>query len=117
MEEAAVLASVRTTFADKFTFFQMPSSHFLRYLVPGPNGDTEKGNRYLNWVWYWNVPEGEQLQELLADHTANIRDYLVPPGMIQEKLVQDQWGIAETRFPQLFSSSSSQLKNHSATAV
>ena len=99
VREAAVSASVRNIFADKFTFFQMPSSHILCCLVPGPDGATETGSRYLNWVWYWNVPEGEKLQELLTDHTGSARDYLVPPGMVQEKLVQDQWDIAADLFP------------------
>lgn len=97
--EATVSASIRNTFTDKFTFFQMPGSHFLCYLVPGPDGATEKDSRYLNWVWYWNVPEGEELQALLTDHMGSVRDYFVPPGMIQKKFVKHQWDIAADLFP------------------
>ena len=99
VEEAELSASVHSLFAGKFTFFQMPSSHILCYFVPGPNGAIEEGSRYLNWVWYWNVPEGVELRSLLTDGTGMLRDYFVPPGMIKEQFVRRQWAIAAERFP------------------
>ena len=63
-------------------------------LLIGADGAKEEGSRYLNSMWYWNVPEGKRLQKLLTDHTGRVRDYLIPPGVVQEKLVQDQWDIA-----------------------
>ena len=59
-------------------------------LLIGADGAREEGGGYLNWVWYWNGPEGKRLQKLLTDDTGRVRDYLVPPGMVQEKLAQDQ---------------------------
>ena len=38
--------------------------------------------------------EGKRLQKSLTDHTGRVPDYLIPPGVVQQKLVQDQWDIA-----------------------
>ena len=31
-------------------------------LILGADGAREEGSRYLNWVWYWNGPEGIRVQ-------------------------------------------------------
>jgi hypothetical protein len=51
-------------FASHFTFFQMPDSHILCYLIPSESGNTEAGQRRLNWVWYWNTSEKESKLDL-----------------------------------------------------
>jgi 2-polyprenyl-6-methoxyphenol hydroxylase-like FAD-dependent oxidoreductase len=43
-------ADLLKTFANHFTFQQMHRSHILCYLIPGANGETEPGDRRLNWV-------------------------------------------------------------------
>lgn len=35
--------------------------HILAYVIPGLNGETEPGQRRINFVWYWNTDE-ETLQ-------------------------------------------------------
>jgi hypothetical protein len=41
-------------------------------LIPGAEGETERGKRRINWVWYWNVPEAE-LPELITGVDAGSR--------------------------------------------
>ena len=102
VNEAEVAPSVAELFANKFTFFQAPNTHILCYLIPGSAGELDKGKRRLNWVWYWNVPEGEPLRELLTDKTGLFRDYSVPQGTIREDLVQCQMAIAAQILPEVF---------------
>jgi hypothetical protein len=48
-------------FSDKFTFYHMPRSHILCYAIPGGDGSITEGKRRLNWVWYWNYREADEL--------------------------------------------------------
>ena len=70
----------RDLLAEKFTFFHSRHTQMLSYFVPGPAGETAPGERRINWVWYWNVPEGEELRETLTDRSGLIHDYSVPQG-------------------------------------
>jgi 2-polyprenyl-6-methoxyphenol hydroxylase-like FAD-dependent oxidoreductase len=99
--ENMVDPTLLTTFEDHFTFFQMPSSHILCYLIPGAEGEISRGERRLNWVWYWNVAE-EQLPDLLTDVDGKPRDFSVPPGQVQPDHVEAQRKIAEQNLPSPF---------------
>src|SRR5712671_1936994 len=94
--------ALRETFLDKFTFFQMPRSHILCYAIPGADGDIIIGKRRLNWVWYWNYHEGDELDALLTDRTGRKRRTSVPPGMVCPTHWQRQMDIARAfLLPQL----------------
>jgi 2-polyprenyl-6-methoxyphenol hydroxylase-like FAD-dependent oxidoreductase len=85
------------TFADHFTFQQMPRSHVLCYLIPGAKGEIEPGARRLNWVWYWNVPEPD-VAEVMTGRDGKVRDFSVPPGQVRPELIARQNAIAEALF-------------------
>jgi 2-polyprenyl-6-methoxyphenol hydroxylase-like FAD-dependent oxidoreductase len=93
------LANVRLskTFVNHFTFQQMERSHILCYLIPGPEGETEPGQRRINWVWYWNVPAAE-LPELMTGLDGRQRDFSVPPGQVRDEWLKNQDAIAERVF-------------------
>ncbi|MDQ0727869.1 FAD-dependent monooxygenase [Microbacterium sp. W4I20] len=40
------------TLLERFAFFTAPGAHMLGYLVPGSAGETRRGDRRYNWVWY-----------------------------------------------------------------
>src|SRR6266566_4974128 len=92
--ENALPVALRETFLDKFTFFQMPRSHILCYAIPSADGDIIIGKRRLNWVWYWNYREGDELDALLTDRTGRKRRTSVPPGMVCPVHWQKQMDIA-----------------------
>jgi 2-polyprenyl-6-methoxyphenol hydroxylase-like FAD-dependent oxidoreductase len=100
--ENALPVALRETFLDKFTFFQMPRSHILCYAIPGADGDIIIGKRRLNWVWYWNYPEGDELDALLTDRTGRKRRTSVPPGMVCPVHWQRQMDIARAFLPPQF---------------
>jgi 2-polyprenyl-6-methoxyphenol hydroxylase-like FAD-dependent oxidoreductase len=85
------------TFVDHFTFQQLPRSHILCYLIPGAEGESEPGERRLNWVWYWNVPE-PSLGEVMTGRDGTVHDFSVPPGQVRQELITRQNAIAEDLF-------------------
>jgi 2-polyprenyl-6-methoxyphenol hydroxylase-like FAD-dependent oxidoreductase len=100
--ESSLPASLLGTFLDKFTFFQMPSSHILCYLIPGAEGSALKGKRRLNWVWYWNYREADELAALLTDRTGRKRRTSIPPGMVCPEHWQKQMVNARSFLPPQF---------------
>src|SRR5258706_3676044 len=100
--ENALPAAVLKNFLDKFTFFQMPLSHILCYAIPGADGSLTEGKRRLNWVWYWNYQEADELAALLTDRTGQKRRTSVPPGMVCAEHWQKQMEIARAFLPPQF---------------
>src|SRR6266436_4595992 len=92
--ENALSTALLETFLDKFTFFQMPRSHILCDAIPGADGSITKGKRRLNWGWYWNYCEADELPALLTDRTGRKRRTSVPPGMVCPEHWQKQMDIA-----------------------
>lgn len=51
-------------FDGKFTYGLLDDGHLIAYPIPGQHeGDSQR----LNFQWYWNVPEGPELDELMTD--------------------------------------------------
>lgn len=100
--EEALPATLLKAFLDKFTFFQMPRSHILCYAIPGADGGITAGKRRLNWVWYWNYREADELAALLTDRTGRKRRASVPPGMVCPEHWQKQMDIARAFLPPQF---------------
>ncbi len=99
--ESELSADVLKVFDDNFTFFRMPESHILCYLIPSETGDTGVGQRRLNWVWYWNRTEAE-LDPLLTDANGLRRTYAIPPGTLHPEQESRQREIAERVLPPAF---------------
>jgi 2-polyprenyl-6-methoxyphenol hydroxylase-like FAD-dependent oxidoreductase len=102
VSEEALPATLLKTFRDKFTFFQMPRSPILCYAIPGADGSVTTGKRRLNWVWYCNYREPDELGALLTDRTGRRRRTSVPPGMICLEHWQKQMDVARAFFPPQF---------------
>ncbi len=111
IEESEVSPEVAEVFTDKFIYFQAPQTHIICYMIPGNGGELSKGKRRFNWVWYWNVPEGEQLRQVLRDRTGRFRDYSLPQGTIRPELVEQQRAIAQEVLPEVFLHLFEQTKN------
>jgi 2-polyprenyl-6-methoxyphenol hydroxylase-like FAD-dependent oxidoreductase len=102
VHERVAGAPLLSTFGDYFTFQQMHHSHILCYLIPGANGETQPGERRLNWVWYWNFSETE-LPRLMTGHDNRLHKYSIPPGHLCHEVVTAQQDIASRVLcPQFF---------------
>ncbi len=93
VSEAEADTSLLQIFDDHFTFQQMRHSHILCYLIPGANGEKERGQRRLNWVWYWNVPETD-LAAVITDRTGKLRDFSLPSGEVRADVLRAQDAVA-----------------------
>jgi 2,6-dihydroxypyridine 3-monooxygenase len=102
VRECDVADWAREFLAEKFTFFHASHTQMLSYFVPGPAGETAAGERRVNWVWYWNVPEGEELRETLTDRSGLIHDYSVPQGAVEPALRSRQREVATRVLPEVF---------------
>ena len=102
VKESELEPALARTFGEKFTFFLRQNTQILCYLIPGPSGELESGDRRLNWVWYWNVPEGDELREVLTDAAGVTHDYSVPQGHVREHLLQRQRAVAAKVLPDVF---------------
>ena len=90
------------SFSEKFTFFLGRNTQILCYLIPGPSGELTGGERLLNWVWYWNVPDGDVLRETLTDRDGKTHGYSVPEGRVRHDLLKNQKAVAREVLPEAF---------------
>jgi 2-polyprenyl-6-methoxyphenol hydroxylase-like FAD-dependent oxidoreductase len=89
-------------FADRFTFFQVPHTHILCYLIPGLDGSLLPGQRRLNWVWYLNAAPGEELDRVLTDKNGQRRKFSVPQGMVSPDMAERLLREAQSVLPPTF---------------
>ena len=76
--EDQVDPSALEALADAITYHVLPDGHFITYPIPG---------RLRNWLWYWNMEPGAELESLLtgADDTrfaTSVPRGLVGPGHV-----------------------------------
>ena len=74
---------------DALTYSTSDRSHMIIYPVPGPGLALSPGQRWLNYVWYRNVSEGAELNDLLTDRSGAHGDVSVPPGHVQRRFIDE----------------------------
>jgi len=85
--ERALPAATRERFGDAITYQVLKDSHILVYPIPGPEGTLTPGERLVNFVWYVNVSEGEELDELMTGRDGIRRAVSLPPGAARDEAV------------------------------
>ena len=63
----------------------LKDSHILVYPIPGLDGALTPGERLVNFVWYVNVAEGEELDELMTGRDGVRRAVSLPPGAASDR--------------------------------
>jgi 2,6-dihydroxypyridine 3-monooxygenase len=79
---------------DAITYRILPRGHLLTYPIPGPDGTV-----LCNWLWYRNVPPGNQLADLLTDRNGFRAELTVPPGSVQDRHLEALHSAAGTELP------------------
>jgi 2-polyprenyl-6-methoxyphenol hydroxylase-like FAD-dependent oxidoreductase len=97
--EADVVPTYPERFSSIYNLFHAPNSQFLTYPVPGPNGEMARGERRINWVWYFPFDEGEELNDLLYDNQDTQRSHSLPPGLMRDEVRETQLAIADDILP------------------
>ena len=99
LPEEKVIPAFPTQFSEIYNLYHAPRSQFLTYPVPGPNGEMKRGERRINWVWYYPFEQGEALDDLLYDNRGTQRSHSLPPGLMREAVREQQIDIAEEILP------------------
>lgn len=95
--EADLPDPVQAALGDAITYQVMADSHILVYPIPGPDGAREPGKRLVNAVWYRNVAEGAELDDLMTDRAGRSRPVSLPPGEVRPELVTALRAAARAR--------------------
>ena len=85
--EQALPAATRRRLGDALTYQVLKDSHILVYPIPGPGGALTVGDRLVNFVWYVNVAEGAELEELMTGRDGIRRAVSLPPGAATDQAV------------------------------
>jgi 2,6-dihydroxypyridine 3-monooxygenase len=64
-----------------------PSTQICMYPIPARNDALAGGERLMNYVWYRNVAEGQELDEMMLDKQGITRPVSVTPGQVQDRYV------------------------------
>lgn len=97
--ETEVSASTHALLSDSLAYAVAPNTHICMYPIPGKDGGRAVGERELNYVWYRNVPEGPQLDELLTDKRGFPSPVSVHPGQVQDRFVAELRAAAQEELP------------------
>ncbi len=87
LPEQALPAATRRRLGDALTYQVLKDSHILVYPIPGPGGALTVGDRLVNFVWYVNVAEGADLDELMTGRDGIRRAVSLPPGAATDQAV------------------------------
>jgi 2,6-dihydroxypyridine 3-monooxygenase len=98
LPEQALPAATRHRLGDALTYQVLKDSHVLVYPIPGPGGALTVGDRLVNFVWYVNVAEGNELEKLMTGRDGIRRAVSLPPGAAADKAVTAMRRAAVTGF-------------------
>ncbi|PTQ07482.1 2-polyprenyl-6-methoxyphenol hydroxylase [Sphingomonas oleivorans] len=84
---------------DRFAFYYMPRSHVLGYVVAGPHGEMEPGQRRYNWVWYRPT---DDLPSVLTDRHDKPQRFSLAPGMVPDAARDAMLAAARDFLPDVF---------------
>lgn len=79
---------------DSISFNVAPHTHVNVYPIPSPDGGLAVGERLLNYVWYRNVAEGADLEELMTEKRGFLGKVSVHPGQVQDRFVAEMRQVA-----------------------
>jgi 2,6-dihydroxypyridine 3-monooxygenase len=69
---------------EAITYAILPDSHALTYPIPHRVGGVEPGRTLSNWLWYWNLSPGRELDDFLTGRDGIRFGTSVPPASVQE---------------------------------
>lgn len=100
VEERDLPDRVWSCFDDALNYYvlRQQCSHILIYPVPGAGGEIGRGQRRVNFVWYWNVRAGAALDDLLTDRNGTRRDS-VPAGLLADRHAARLRSLADELLP------------------
>lgn len=87
VEEGCLSKNASSVLRNSFVIFFTPDGHIASYPIPVVSNDLQQVKFYINWLWYRNIPQGEQLDALMTDTSGKRRARSIPPGYVQSRFV------------------------------
>jgi len=91
--------ALASRFCEAITYYVTANSHILVYPIPGLDGSVKPGERLINFVWYRNYRDGDDLDDLLTDQQGQHRPLSIPPGLISKVHEDEARSVAIARLP------------------
>lgn len=88
VDEALLTAETAELLRNSITYNIVPNSQITMYPIPSERG-TAIGDRLMNYVWYRNVAEGPDLDEMLTDKRGFQGKVSVHPHQVQDRYVDE----------------------------
>lgn len=82
-------------FDDRFTYGLLHDGHTISYPIPVVTDELQVVDRQVNFQWYWNIPEGPELDELMTDRDGIRRPVSVRAEGVQERHIDELYRRAE----------------------
>jgi 2,6-dihydroxypyridine 3-monooxygenase len=101
--ESELPADVAESLGDAITYYLYANSQILVYPIPGADGSLSRGDRLINYVWYRNYKEGDDLADLMTDTHGQVQDTSLPPGHVRDMHVNEMRAHAQARLPRVIS--------------
>jgi len=101
VSESALDPAVTAALGDAITYYVYANSHILVYPIPGLDGSLEPGRRLINFVWYRNYLDGDDLRDVLVDRHGVQREISLPPGAARQDHVDELRATAMARLPRV----------------
>jgi 2,6-dihydroxypyridine 3-monooxygenase len=76
-------------FDDRFTYGLLGDGHLIAYPIPTVGEDIRVAGRSINFQWYWNVPEGRELDEMMCDREGVRRPVSVHADGVQQRYLDE----------------------------
>lgn len=89
VDESRLSLDTRESLYDSITYGVIENSHIVAYNIPHSDGTNPVGKRLMNFVWYQNVPEGPEFDELMTDRNGIFRPISLHPGIVQQRYVDE----------------------------
>lgn len=108
ISEAKLTAGTLAALRNAITYHLMPDSHFLTYPIPvldrSPGQSqlpqlSQLPQPHMNWLWYRNVPQGPELDDLRTDREGVVREVSLNPGTVQQRHIERLREAASSLLP------------------
>jgi 2,6-dihydroxypyridine 3-monooxygenase len=97
--ETALSSDTRSILKDARIFVVPGLSHVILYPVPGEKDQSDEHARRINAIWYRNVAEGAELDELMTDRDGMHRPTSLKAGAVQQRQIDAFRRDVEDKLP------------------
>jgi 2,6-dihydroxypyridine 3-monooxygenase len=84
-EEGQLKPATYGALSEAISYHVMPDGHALAYPIPMVDRSPGPERPHMNWLWYRNVAQGPELDDLMTDKDGERRVVSLPPGVVQKR--------------------------------